>query len=65
MRWGVAVRGAIGADNGAVKQQDVSSTRNALRLAAQAEETGRDTLSRLGAQGESECFTLPWCWGWS
>ncbi|KAK7726017.1 Protein transport protein S9 plasma membrane t-SNARE [Botryosphaeria dothidea] len=35
-----------------MKQQDVSSTRNALRLAAQAEETGRDTLNRLGAQGE-------------
>ncbi|KAF2146833.1 uncharacterized protein K452DRAFT_283038 [Aplosporella prunicola CBS 121167] len=35
-----------------MKQQDVSSTRNALRLAAQAEETGRDTLGRLGAQGE-------------
>jgi protein transport protein SEC9 len=32
--------------------QDVSSTRNALRLAQQAEETGRDTLARLGAQGE-------------
>ena len=35
-----------------MKQQDVSSTRNALRLAQQAEETGRDTLGRLGAQGE-------------
>jgi hypothetical protein len=35
-----------------IKQQDVSSTRNALRLAQQAEETGRDTLQRLGAQGE-------------
>ncbi|KAF2498998.1 hypothetical protein BU16DRAFT_440409, partial [Lophium mytilinum] len=35
-----------------IKQQDVSSTRNALRLAQQAEETGRDTLARLGAQGE-------------
>ncbi|KAF2405258.1 hypothetical protein EJ06DRAFT_578471 [Trichodelitschia bisporula] len=35
-----------------VKQQDVSSTRNALRIAAQAEETGRATLERLGAQGE-------------
>jgi thiamine pyrophosphokinase len=35
-----------------LKQQDVSSTRNALRLAQQAEETGRDTLARLGAQGE-------------
>ncbi|OSS49622.1 hypothetical protein B5807_05885 [Epicoccum nigrum] len=35
-----------------MKQQDVSSTRNALRLAQQAEETGRDTLARLGAQGE-------------
>ncbi|KAJ6135236.1 hypothetical protein N7512_000396 [Penicillium capsulatum] len=35
-----------------VKQGDVSSTRNALRVAAQAEETGRTTLARLGAQGE-------------
>jgi hypothetical protein len=36
-----------------LKQQDVSSTRNALRLAQQAEETGRDTLARLGTQSES------------
>lgn len=35
-----------------LKQQDVSSTRNALRAAAQAEETGRNTLALLGAQGE-------------
>lgn len=35
-----------------VKQGDVSSTRNALRAAAMAEETGRTTLARLGAQGE-------------
>ncbi|KPI44826.1 Protein transport protein SEC9 [Cyphellophora attinorum] len=35
-----------------MKQQDVASTRNALRIAAQAEETGRNTLARLGAQGE-------------
>ncbi|KAF2187132.1 hypothetical protein K469DRAFT_570558 [Zopfia rhizophila CBS 207.26] len=35
-----------------LKQSDVSSTRNALRLAEQAEQTGRDTLARLGAQGE-------------
>lgn len=35
-----------------VKQGDISSTRNALRVAAQAEETGRQTLARLGAQGE-------------
>ncbi|KAL2840692.1 hypothetical protein BJY01DRAFT_218264 [Aspergillus pseudoustus] len=35
-----------------VKQGDVSSTRNALRIAAQAEETTRETLARLGAQGE-------------
>jgi hypothetical protein len=34
------------------KQESVSSTRNALRVAAQAEETGRNTLARLGAQGE-------------
>ena len=35
-----------------IKQQDVSSTRNALAIAAQAEESGRNTLARLGAQGE-------------
>ncbi|OJD23166.1 hypothetical protein ACJ73_05483 [Blastomyces percursus] len=35
-----------------IKQQDVSSTRNALRAALEAEQTGRDTLLRLGAQGE-------------
>jgi hypothetical protein len=35
-----------------IKRQDVSATMNALRLANQAEETGRDTLARLGAQGE-------------
>jgi len=34
------------------KQESVSSTRNALRIAAQAEETGRTTLARLGEQGE-------------
>jgi protein transport protein SEC9 len=36
-----------------IKQQDVSSTQNALRMAIQAEEIGRNTLARLGAQGES------------
>ncbi|RMZ84915.1 hypothetical protein DV738_g25, partial [Chaetothyriales sp. CBS 135597] len=35
-----------------MKQQDVSSTRNALRIAAETEEIGRNTLARLGAQGE-------------
>lgn len=35
-----------------IKQSDVSSTRNALRIAAQAEETGMNTLARIGAQGE-------------
>ncbi|KAA8907526.1 plasma membrane snare protein-like protein [Sphaerosporella brunnea] len=34
------------------KQESVSSTRNALRIASQAEETGRNTLTRLGQQGE-------------
>ena len=34
------------------KQEDVASTRNALCIAQMAEETGRDTLARLGAQGE-------------
>lgn len=35
-----------------MKQEDVSSTQRALAIAAQAEETGRATLARLGAQGE-------------
>ena len=35
-----------------IKQQDVASTRNALRIAEQAEEVGRDTLARLGMQGK-------------
>ncbi|KAF3933991.1 hypothetical protein ABW19_dt0209391 [Dactylella cylindrospora] len=34
------------------KQESVASTRNALRAAARAEEVGRDTLTRLGEQGE-------------
>ncbi len=32
------------------KQESVNSTRNALRMAREAEETGRNTLSRLGDQ---------------
>ncbi len=35
-----------------MKQQDVASTRNALQAAAAAEQSGRDTLARLGDQGE-------------
>ncbi|KAJ3844837.1 protein transporter SEC9 [Lentinula raphanica] len=35
-----------------VKQESVNSTRNALRLAREAEETARNTLSRLGDQSE-------------
>jgi hypothetical protein len=35
-----------------MKQQDVASTRNALQVAAAAEESGRATLARLGDQGE-------------
>jgi protein transport protein SEC9 len=35
-----------------MKQQDVASTRNALQMAAAAEESGRSTLARLGDQGE-------------
>lgn len=35
-----------------VKQGDIASTRNALRVAAQAEDVGREALARLGAQGE-------------
>jgi hypothetical protein len=40
-----------------MEQQDASSTRNALRMAAQAEQTGRNTLSRPGAQGELDIET--------
>ncbi|KAF9068991.1 protein transporter SEC9 [Rhodocollybia butyracea] len=36
-----------------VKQESVNSTRNALMLARQAEETARGTLSKLGDQSES------------
>lgn len=35
------------------KQESVNSTRNALRVAAEAEESGRNTLGMLGSQGES------------
>lgn len=34
------------------KQESVSSTRNALRMANEAEESGRATLSRLGTQSD-------------
>ncbi|BFZ55069.1 Protein transport protein S9 plasma membrane t-SNARE [Savitreella phatthalungensis] len=36
-----------------VKQESVASTRNALRMAYQAEESGRATLSKLGQQSEA------------
>lgn len=35
-----------------IKQQDVASTRNARRAADHAEQVGRETLARLGQQGE-------------
>jgi len=35
-----------------IKQESVNSTRNALRLAQEAEETARGTLTRLGDQSE-------------
>ncbi|KAL4069591.1 hypothetical protein V8B97DRAFT_1918115 [Scleroderma yunnanense] len=35
-----------------IKQESVTSTRNALRLAREAEETARGTLTRLGDQSE-------------
>jgi hypothetical protein len=35
-----------------VKQESVNSTRNALRLAREAEEVGQNTLNRLGGQSE-------------
>lgn len=41
-----------------VKQESVNSTRNALRLAREAEETARNTLSRLGDQSGGKCFII-------
>lgn len=38
------------------KQESVNSTRNALRLAREAEETARGTLGRLGDQSGMHCF---------
>ncbi|KAK4990504.1 Protein transport protein S9 plasma membrane t-SNARE [Elasticomyces elasticus] len=35
-----------------IKQQDVASTRNARRIAEMAQQTGMETLTRLGQQGE-------------
>ena len=35
-----------------IKQKDVSNTRNARRIAEESEQIGRETLARLGAQGE-------------
>ncbi|KAI0639367.1 hypothetical protein C8Q77DRAFT_1163797 [Trametes polyzona] len=35
-----------------MKQESVNSTRNALRLAREAEETARNTVSKLGSQSE-------------
>ncbi|KAF8322447.1 hypothetical protein DL93DRAFT_2040499, partial [Clavulina sp. PMI_390] len=40
-----------------VKQESVQSTRNALRIAREAEETGRNTLARLGDQSEKLAST--------
>jgi protein transport protein SEC9 len=34
------------------KQNSLASTRNAIRIASEAEETGRNSLTRLGAQSE-------------
>jgi len=34
------------------KQESLSSTRNAIRIASEAEEQGRNTLARLGSQSE-------------
>ena len=41
---------AIKTKTRAVKQESVNSTRNALRIAREAEETARNTLNRLGDQ---------------
>jgi len=42
-----------------VKQESVNSTRNALRLAREAEDTARNTLTRLGDQSG---ITYLFCW---
>lgn len=41
-----------------IKQESVSSTRNALRLAREAEETARNTLTRLGDQSGNLIYIL-------
>lgn len=41
-----------------VKQESVNSTRNALRMAREAEETARHTLTRLGDQSGNFLFIL-------
>ncbi|KZS92993.1 synaptosome-associated proteinsynaptosomal-associated protein 25 [Sistotremastrum niveocremeum HHB9708] len=43
---------AIKRDTRFTKQESVNSTRNALRIAREAEETGRNTLLKLGDQSE-------------
>lgn len=42
-----------------VKQESVQSTRNALRIAREAEETGRNTLLRLGDQSGTPTHIPP------
>ncbi len=43
-----------------VKQESVNSTRNALRMAREAEETARNTINRLGGQsGSSQALAVP------
>ena len=41
---------AIKGKTSALKQESVNSTRNALRMAREAEETARNTLTKLGDQ---------------
>ncbi|KAI7158454.1 hypothetical protein D0869_05878 [Hortaea werneckii] len=43
---------AIKGETKEIKREDVQRLRNARRIAEQAEMTGRDTLARLGAQGD-------------
>jgi hypothetical protein len=42
-----------------VKQESVNSSRNALRLMREAEETARGTLGRLGDQSGMSCRSYP------
>lgn len=43
-----------------IKQEGVNSTRNALRMAREAEETARNTVNRLGTQSGASEYVESW-----